>query len=206
LPKDNAGLREKLQLREEALEHVVGPLVVLETHAGRGEIGRRLYLGAAGGVAFERDEVKAGILALQRPTWRVYQTASESGLAAGAAADLPFSFVDVDPWGDPWPVVSALLTSSRVRAPRLVLAVNDGLGQKVKRGGAWHVRSLADAVLHFGVDFFDRYLEVARWQLERKAASAGYDVERFAGRSGGHAKQMSHYFAVLTPRAAPPAA
>lgn len=200
MKKDNAGLKEKLALRRAALEETDGPLVCLEAYAGEGVLGSSLYQEAACGVAIEKDERKATKLCRERPAWRVYQADAVGALAAGLSADVPFTFIDIDPYGDPHPAINAVLAPGRLLAGRVVLAVNDGLRQKVKMGGAWQAKSLRDAVRQFGGDLFDTYIEVCRWLIEKRAGEVGYHLTRFRGFYGGHAQQMTHYYAVLERR------
>ena len=205
MKKDNAGFRDKLRLRREALKEVAPDaenrrLVVLEAYAGEGHIGRELYSSASPGVALEKNERKAGRLARERPAWRVYECDSVKALAAGLASDVPFNLVDLDPYGSPWPCVDALFAHGRRMADRLVIAVNDGLRQHVRIGRAWRGHDLHDAVARFGNDLHDVYLEVCRYMMQNKADQAGYDMIGFRGFYAGHTRLMTHYYAVLTRR------
>lgn len=174
-----------------------GALVILETHAGRGVLYRRLYQDARG-MALEKDKLKCAALVRQRPHWPVYQCDSETAIKGGIGMDMPFSFIDIDPYRDPWPTVRALLESDRKRPRCFTIAVNDGLRQKVRMNGAWSTRSLQVAVEQFGADLHDVYLEVCRWMLQQIAEAAGCRLKEFRGFYGGHAKQMTHYYAVFT--------
>jgi hypothetical protein len=146
---------------------------------------------------------KASFLAIQRPTWRVYETAAELAVASGVGADLPINFVDVDPCGDPWPLLTAYFQSERVFPKRLAVAVNDGLRQKLKMGSGWHVETMKAAVAMFSnTALYPRYLEVCRWNLERLASSRGYRIVEWAGYYCGFGQQMTHFGALLD-RAAP---
>jgi hypothetical protein len=161
LKKDNSTFRQKAALRRKALGWIAEPLV-LETHAGSGKLWRACYSGLRFGVALERDDQKAELLAGQRPGWAVYQCESAGALAAGVAGDWPISFLDLDPYGAPWPVLDAWFESERERAAELVVVVNDGLRQKLAIG-AWDVASMRGAVERYGnKGVHARYLEVAR--------------------------------------------
>lgn len=186
----------KIGLRREALRAHPAP-VVLETHGGMGKIGDVLYGEVATGVAFDLDPAKAGILAAKRPHWRVYQGDCVAALAAGIAADLKFTFLDCDPYGDPWPSLDAFFGSDRAFASRMHLVVNDGLRAEV-RISAWRCHSMAGMVARYGNDLGPHYLEVCRILLKEKAARAGYALDGFRGFYAGYNQQMTHYTASLT--------
>lgn len=198
--KDNAGLDEKLRLRRAALEALgVRSPVIVEAYAGLGVIGSRLYVTrSAAGVAIEKDEAKACRLATDRPTWRVYEGDCIRALAAGLAADLEVSLLDLDPYGDPWLAHRAFWESERKRAPRLAVVVNDGLGKRTKMGMSWTTGSLRPIVARFGQDIFgDQYLTCCRWAMGRDSAKAGYRLLDFRGFRGGHGGQMSHFYGIF---------
>lgn len=203
--KDNGGLAEKMRLRRRAL-HVLreegAALVILETHGGMGVVYQHLYREAARGIVFEKDAHKAEALARQRPTWAVYEGDCVIGLAEGAGRLQVPTFVDIDPYGDPWPILDALLPDpaqgpAYLQADQVVVVVNDGLRQKVKMGGAWTAGSLKNAVRRHGNDLHKKYLQVCEEMLTEKAARAGYALRRFEGFYGGHAQQMTHYYGLL---------
>lgn len=195
MKKDNAGIQEKLRCRRAALAALGASGPVLETHAGFGVIGGKLY--GSDGVAIEKDRGKAEALAAERATWRVYCGDSARALRDGLAAEVPFSFIDLDPYGEPWPTIEAFLSHRRSVAPRFAFAVNDGLRQKIKITGGWDVGSLVAACECFGSGFYRNYLEVAEWNLRRLCHAAGVEVAEFRGFYGGFLGQMSHYYAVV---------
>jgi hypothetical protein len=173
--------------------------VVLETHGGEGLLYRASYADCSMGLVFERDNAKVAALAAQRPTWAVYQADCVAAIGAGVGSEVPVTLLDVDPWGDPWPVLKAFFSTPREPVPQLGVVVNDGLRQKLKLHGGWTSRSMERAVLTWGNDaLHDNYLEVCREELELLAAAAGYRIDRWTGYYGGHAQQMTHYAAVLT--------
>jgi hypothetical protein len=194
--KDNSTFRLKANLRKKALEYLVDP-VVMETHGGAGKLFDVCYRGLEQGIVFEKDARKVKLLALQRPTWRVYQAGCEGAIKAGVGADLSVNLLDIDPYGDPWPVIDAFFESDRERPGLLCVAVNDGLRQKARTGSSWHVGSLQNAVSRYGNDLHPVYLEVCQEMLKEKARGAGYSLTRFAGYYCGYAKQMTHYLGVL---------
>jgi len=178
------------------LSRVESP-VIMETHGGFGRLYRACYDSIAHGVVFEKKPERAQLLALQRPTWAVYQADCVMAVAGGAGAHLPVNVLDCDPYGDPWPVISVFFDSDRPRPDVVFVVVNDGLRQKVRMGGAWGTKTLSDAVSRFGNDLHDYYLDVCKVLLAEKAARAGYSLSRFVGYYCGHAQQMTHYLAVL---------
>lgn len=197
MQRDNTTLRQKVALRRRVLAEIPEP-VVLETHAGQGLIYRACYAMLPRGVALDKDERRAELLAAQRPTWAVYCADAQTALEGGVGAHLPINLVDLDPFGEPWPTIRAFFGSERPRSDRLWLVVNDGLRQKVQLGGAWRVASLQAAVARHGNNLWDRYLEVCRELVEQEAGQAGYRLAGFDGYYCGTRQHMTHYAAALT--------
>ena len=180
------------------LKHLPPTPVILETHGGLGEVFRRVYASHPAGVVFEVDASKAETLCNQRPTWSVYQGKVEPALEAGIGGHVCVGLLDVDPYGEPWPTLDAFFRSSRPRASVLGVAVNDGLRQKLRLKGGWHVGSMRQAVEKWGNGpLHDRYLEVCRWKLEQLAALQRYRVTHWTGYYCGFGDDMTHYAAVL---------
>jgi hypothetical protein len=196
--KDNSTKKEKLALRRLMLGAMKAPPVIMETHGGFGEVWASVYASVEAGIVFEKDESKAAVLARQRPGWAVYEADCIKSLAAGAGAHLTINVLDVDPYGEPWPVFDAFFSSTRPRADRLWVVVNDGLRQSIAMGKAWSVGSLAGVVETFGNDLHSKYLDVCKLLLKDKAAQAGYNLSRFGGYYCGAGKHMTHYLALLT--------
>lgn len=196
IKKDNSTFRLKASLRKAALEYLETP-VIMETHGGAGKLFDACYSGVEGGIVFEKNPKKVKLLGLQRPTWRVYEADCEMAIKAGMGRDLPINLLDVDPYGDPWPVIDAFFCSKRERPYLFCVVVNDGLRQKVRMGGSWNVGTLQSAVSKYGNDLHPIYLEVCQEMLKEKASEVGYNLARFAGYYCGHAKQMTHYLGVL---------
>ncbi len=194
--KDNSTFRLKVSLRKKALDYLETP-VVMETHGGAGKLFGACYNGLKTGIVFEKNPQKAKLLGLQRPTWRVYETDCEMAIGAGVGKDLPVNLLDIDPYGDPWPVIEAFFSSDRERPEVICVAVNDGLRQKIRMGGSWNVGTLQAAVSKYGNDLHPIYLEVCQEMLKEKASVAGYNLTRFAGYYCGHHKQITHYLGVL---------
>lgn len=152
----------------------------------------------ADGVVFEKNPDKTKVLAVQRPTWAVYECDCEQALAAGVGAHLPINFLDCDPYGEPWPVIDAFFQSDRLFPTTLAIAVNDGLRQKLKMNGGWNVASLEHIVSVYGNDaLYANYLEVCRALLQEKASQRGYSLTRWKGYYCGYLDQMSHYAALF---------
>jgi hypothetical protein len=197
--KDNSTFREKIALRRRMLQEVARP-VVLETHGGAGKVYRAVYGDAIRGVVFEKDSRKAELLAAQRPTWAVYEADCVRALSGGVASELTPTVLDVDPYGEPWPVLSAFFESERIFADVLHVVVNDGLRQRLKVNQGWNTESMHEVVQRFGNDLYPHYLEVCRWLIAQKAATAGYTVAAFEGYYCGYLGQMTHYRARLEQR------
>lgn len=186
-----------MQLRQRALLELTDKPVVLESHGGFGKIFGPCYGFVTSGVVFEQNSVKAEALSRQRPTWSVYEADCEKALAAGFGAHLPVNFLDLDPYGQPWPALDAFLRSERERPSRLVIAVNDGLRQKLQLNGGWDVASMRPMVEKYGNRLYAIYLDVAKDLMQQKAAEAGYRLCRWTGYYCGANHAMTHYAAVL---------
>lgn len=182
-------------MRRLMLRRIAEALVILETHGGRGHLWTMCYSSIAAGVVFEKNPERAAILARQRPTWAVYEADCVGAIQAGAGAHLNVNVLDVDPYGEPWPVIGAFFESDRPRADRLFVVVNDGLWQKVRLGGSWAVESLRSMVARYGNDLHPIYLEVCQEMIKEQAAKAGYSLTAWAGYYCGHLKMMTHYLA-----------
>jgi len=193
--RDNTAYKQKVAIRRKALDLINTP-VVLETHGGKGGLYNACYTQIPSGVVLEKDPEKIAVLVKQRPAWAVYEGDCVRCLQAGAGAHLPINFLDIDPYGEPWPVMDAFLQSERPHPDILVIVVNDGLMQKL-RIGAWNVGSMQGMVQKYGNKLHTIYLDVCGELMQEKAAKAGYNLNRFAGYYCGHLDQMTHYLAVL---------
>lgn len=195
--KDNSTLQAKVNLRLDGLQGIDRNTPILETHGGYGKIYGYCYARFPIGVVIEKNPDKASHLAQQRPSWRVYEGETEKALSNGLADDLEFGFIDIDPYGSPFGVLSALLDHPRCLADSLVIAINDGMRQKVKRGGAWTVEALRPVVAEFGNEIYPVYLDVCRWMVEKIATPNGYELSDWRGYYCGHAQGMTHYLVKL---------
>src|SRR5579862_4307720 len=198
MKKDNSTLRLKIGLRREVLlrmeEEELAP-VVMETHGGLGKVGDACYAEVPAGVVFEKDPEKAALLARKRPTWSVWESDCVRSLRNGVGAHLAVNLLDVDPYGDPWPVFDAFFDSERPRAPVLWVAVNDGLGRWIRGGHAWKSPSLKTVVAKHGNDLYGKYLEIAKELLAEKALTVGYRVTSYAAYWVFGKGDKSHYSA-----------
>lgn len=196
--KDNSTFRQKAELRTRALLELAEPPVVLEAFGGFGKLYARCYAAVAQGVVIEKDAAKVAALARQRPTWAVYQADTTNAIRDGAGSHLPVNFLDLDPYGEPWPTLDAFFHGHKPKVKRLVVVVNDGLRQKLRTGGGWEVASLAEIVAERGnCGLFEEYLPICKQLVTKKAAQAGYGLRRWAGYYAGTGQHMAHYAAVL---------
>lgn len=199
LQKDNSNLAAKLRQRRVALSLLAAPPVIMECYGGWGTLGQHLYAMAEQGIVFEKDPQKSAALAQLRPSWRVYECDTVYAIAQGAGADMPINFLDVDPYGDPWPTISAFFTSDRQRSDRLVVAVHDGFRTFALRGRAWASETLAPLVERFGNAAIGRnYLGMARLLMQEHGSVAGFKLAHFHGFYTGHNQQTTLYTALLT--------
>lgn len=185
-------------MRRNLLERLgIAKPFVLETHGGRGEIWKRLYSGFPGG-AIEKDPDKAEFLARQRPTWAIYEGKAEAMLGAGLFRTSTVEVLDVDPFGEPWPTIEGFFKARRLLAPRMVLAVNDGLRQNARVKGAWKVGSTKKAAAQWGNDKVRaHYLEFCQQKLGEIVGAAGYGIAWWHGYYTGNLDDMTHYGAML---------
>lgn len=196
LTKDNSTLRRKISLRKLALEQIDQP-VIMETHGGYGRIFLECYSKISQGVVFEKDDRKSGVLSEQRPTWAVYQADCLPAIRGGVGAHLPVNFLDVDPYGDPWQVITAFLDLERPKPEKLVIVVNDGLRRNTMMNFSWRIESLDPMLDKYGNDLYPIYKEVCQELMQQKAEHAGYSMHRFVAYYCGHNDLMTHYLAVL---------
>lgn len=194
--QDNASFDHKVSLRQTALEFIELP-IIMETHAGIGDIFQVVYHQYKIGVAFDKNPMKCEILARQRPTWAVYQADSQVALSLGAGSHLEVNFLDVDPYGDSWPTIKAFFGSQRTFTDRMVLVVNDGLRKKVQIGGSWNSKTLRPVARVMGNDLWHRYLDACKLLLSNTIKDTGYRMSKFDGYYTGEGKRMTHFMALL---------
>lgn len=198
MQKDNSTIILKASLRSELLRYIEAP-VVMETHGGLGRLYDRCYRAVIDGVVFEKDAQKAEYLARQRPAWAVYECDCVTALEAGVGFHLPINVLDLDPYGEPWPVLDAFLRGHGGEWPeRLGIVVNDGLRQKIQINGGWDVASLQGMVGKHGASrMYEHYLEICQEMLAEKASQHGYVLALWTGYYCGAGNNMTHYAAVL---------
>jgi hypothetical protein len=195
--KDNTTLLLKVSLRKNLLKEIENP-VVMETHGGEGQVFLHCYNNIKQGVVFEKKPEKTIILAKQRPGWFVYEVDCINAINAGVGKHLPINFLDVDPYGEPWPVINSFFENGFYLPKKLCVAVNDGLRQKLKMNGGWTVKSLRKKVEEYGnKDMYENYLKICRELLTEISRPHGYKITKWAGYYCGSAKHMTHYAAVL---------
>lgn len=195
--KDNTTLNHKVQLRTKVMGLIENP-IILETHGGFGDVYRRCYSDVQNGIVLEKDPRKSAVLAKQRPSWMVYECDTLSAVRGGVGNLLPVNFIDVDPYGDPWNIIGAFFETLKNPQEKMVIAVNDGLRQKLKRNGGWSVESMQHVVQRYGnSELYRNYDKICLELMKEKAAKAGYSVDRWWVYYCGYAKQMTHYAAIL---------
>lgn len=199
--KDNSTFDLKRRLRLSVLRQIDKP-VVMETHGGIGKLYASCYSSIQRGVVFERDPNKANFLARQRPSWAVYQCDVERALQAGVGAHLEVTFLDLDPYGSPWPAVSAFFSSGRPFASTMAIVVNDGLRQILRLNKGLKVGVLESVVGHYGNDaMYKRYKELCRELLADTIIQRGYRIKSWTAYYCGVGKgagSVTHWAAILT--------
>lgn len=196
MQKLNSALSTKLAVRRAVLKQLPAP-IVMETHGGNGEVFKRLYSHYSFGVVMEKEKRRAAHLTRQRPGWAVYCVDSLKALQGGVLENIPFTLYDIDPFGDPWPHVDAIL--DRPKHPgEFWFVVNDGLRKKAQLAGAWDCASLQLAVQHFGNGRMPRdYGESCHWLMQQKAEARGFSLLRFYFTYAGYQDAMTHYYAQI---------
>lgn len=203
-PKDNSTFREKAALRKRALADLaalgIDRPVVLETHGGEGKLWAACYSEIqTPGVVMEKDPAKAERLALQRPSWAVYECDCEAALAESIGGHVVVDLLDIDPWGSSWEAISGFMSSKRPFADQMVVVVNDGLRQALSMGAAWSIKVMQPYVEKYGNDgLYTDYPDLCREILQDKAAAAGYTVSRFVSYTCGAKQFEVHMLALLT--------
>lgn len=183
-------------MREALLKKIEGPRI-LETHGGKGELGRALYLRYPG-VVFEKDPEKTPYLVESRPHWSVYEADCVAAMRAGVGFHHEPNFIDCDPYGSPWETLRAVFVNAPRLPRRLGLVVTDGLGRDAMFGRAWASAELAPYARRLGnAGVRDRWEDVVRDKLYSVVEDAGYAVTEWLIRRGGYGGQMTHYAAVL---------
>lgn len=196
--KDNSTLTKKISLRKKLLKELDAP-VIMETHGGKGDVWQRCYQDIPFGVVFEKDDKKISILAEQRPDWAVYQCDCIAGLQAKIQSIFRINFVDIDPYGDPWPVIDYFFKGMSQKVEALGIVVNDGLRLGLNMNIGWNFSSLKKAVNKYGnQSIYANYLDVCQETLTEKAEEHGYSLGLWGGYYCGKNKQMTHYAAILT--------
>lgn len=195
--QDNLTGFYKAALRRKAMKFLDKQPVIFETHGGLGELYTQCYQSVPRGYVVEKQEAKATVLSEQRPGWYVYQGEAEDAIAVGVGGTEEINFLDVDPYGSPWPVLELWFALSRERAGRLIVVANDGLLQKIRIGGAASCKDTAEYASEYGSVASRKYLEICKKKLQKIAPEAGYDLTHFEGYHCGRGKSMTHYLAVL---------
>lgn len=196
MKKYNSTEKEKRHLRKKALSETSDPVIV-ETNGGHGRMYATVYHDIIDGVVFEKNPKLTDWLCVQRPTWSVYEGDCVRAITAGAGKHLDVNFLDVDPFGSPWDILSAWFNSSRPHVPVLNVVVNDGLRNKLKTGSAWSVRVLHDYVDKYGNDLYGKYLELCKVMLADIASVQKYTLTKWLGYYCGYGHNMTHYWATL---------
>ncbi len=189
MAKDNSTFFEKTELRRRIIK-AERPRMILETHGGFGRIYDACYRGMRGAVC-EIKKDAAGVLAMQRPEWAVYCGESEKIIRSGLMTCFPFDFIDLDPYGEPFTILEAIVAGGLGERVRVV--VNDGLRNKIKVGGAWNCGVMKEIVADFGNQLNAKYLAAAQEKTRRILDRGGFKMSGFKGYHCGHANDMTHY-------------
>lgn len=194
MKKDNAGKLVKIGFRQRVLSKIANPKI-LETHGGKGAIGKALYLQYQG-VVFEKNPEKTKYLLEQRPHWAIYEGDCIPALTAGIGFHITPNFIDCDPYGSPWPILKAIFSHGDQLADTVGIAVNDGLRRKVQLGGSWSCEILKPYVLSHGNAWINKNWEIVVRDLFEKTV-VGFEVCEWLIMSSGHGGAMTQYGAII---------
>lgn len=196
MKKDNAGKLVKMGMRQRLLQKIEKPRI-LETHGGKGELGKALYLGYPGAV-FEKDPAKTAYLLEQRPHWAIYEGDCIKAIEAGIGFHHNPNFIDCDPYGSPWPVLRAVFQNGDKLPKKVGVAVNDGLKKFALLGGAWKSEDLAPYARTYGNNWVtNNWQTLVRDLFEKTVGAAGFEVEEWAIMQSGQHGSMTQYAAVI---------
>jgi hypothetical protein len=196
MKRDNTTLQLKTALRRAVIARINDP-AIMETHGGWGEIFNRCYANVRRGVVFEKDDQKAEWLCRPRPTWAVYESCCVRAIAAGAGAHLEINLLDVDPYGNPWPVIEAFFASERPFADEMWIVATDGNMLALRRDRGFKMASMQEQVIEFGSELHRHYMDVWRRIIATHGARAGYSLRKFSGYVCGYNNGMVHCCAML---------
>lgn len=186
-----------MAMRQSLLNQMNEDPRILETHGGKGALGKALYRGFRG-VVFEKDPKKVPYLLEQRPEWAVYECDCIKALNAGIGLHLKPNFIDCDPYGSPWPVLKAIFKHGDKLADTVGVVVNDGLRRNAMLGCAWKDSVLSEYVKRFGNNGVnENWFAIVRELFDRVVFSGGFSVREFAIKSSGAGGQMTHYAAII---------
>ena len=196
MKKDNSTFSSKRSDRLKTLQEIDIP-VVMETHGGWGKVFASCYSPYEGCV-FENDRVKADFLASQRPGWAVYRGDAEKAIRLGAGSHLGINLLDCDPYGSPWPYISAFFETRRSFEPIMAVVANDGMRHKLKRGASWSCEVLRDACNKMSQrDVYEKYNEIVLDLMVKITSQAGYKLRKWFCYYTGDKQAMTHYAAIL---------
>lgn len=197
MKKDNSGIMVKIKMRSMLLKELPSARI-LESHGGVGRIYSMIYSGIEKGVVFEKDKRKAEILMRQRPKWSVYCGDCVPAISKGVGFHVEPNFFDIDPYGEPWPVIFSIFENSHRIPDKWCMVVNDGLRQKLQMGGGWSVKSMKDEAKVFGSsNMAKNYHMIVEEKISNLCEMNGFDVKKWAIHYSGRGKQMTHYAGVF---------
>lgn len=174
MAKDNTHLVAKRHLRALVLKMTPEP-VVLETHGGVGEMRRQVWRDAPG-LMVEKDPNKAQVLAERFPHQTVLCGNSLHLLEADPVWPVPFTIVDIDAYGDPYPAIDHAFACAHLGA--FALVVTDGLIGAAKLGTAWSKSTLRPWVqVHGSGNAYKRWPDVVRFLIGASADRHARSVE-----------------------------
>jgi hypothetical protein len=200
--KDNSTLYFKASLRNKLIKNIKDPLVVIDVFAGAGKIYDLCYKNSLTGVAFERNPEKVEKLVEQREKWLVYECDSILGINAACGSIFKFNFIDVDPYGDPWPALHAIFSQKKYAfCDTIGIAVMDGLRQGAKMQVAWKQKGLKQFSDKYGnAELYKFYKELCKEKIEEIISPLGFRISKWAAYYCGTMDLMTHYGGIFKRR------
>lgn len=132
---DNGQEAVKLAMRQSVVRELDPSGLVLETCTGEGRMHDAVWFRFRG-VTCDINELKAASAARLRPQWLCVHGDAVSLCETGAFDDTPFSVLDFDFYGSPWPACLAYLRTHRAwPAGDVHLFLTDGFASKANIAG-----------------------------------------------------------------------
>lgn len=162
-------------VRREAIAAVAdagASLKVLDCYAGEGVMFRSVWKDAAAYLGMDKRFARRQ----GDPSGRCWRGNNETLIAKAMAADT-WEVVDLDAWGNPWPLLRQVLRNAR--GQRMVAVLTCGLGRSMAGPGGDFAAAIAGASRLSTTTLLVRwYDDIIRWALAWCTRDTGWKVAR----------------------------